>query len=197
MTNTVTVNTPTGVQQISATQNVGAVDLKGIEFTGAIAITDKFTVNGNANLVHSEIRSYVYTPNGTRIRNSINVNGSQFNGAPIGWTFAIVPTYNDHLAGDWDWFARADYKQRGRYYVDAVNAAYIPTKHVLDLHLGIKNQNFTVEVFSLNVLNDLNFETGEVGTDSGCCAIGAANINSIRLLLPRKRQFGIRGSYSF
>jgi iron complex outermembrane receptor protein len=197
VTNTITVQTPTGVQQISATQNVGAVNLYGIEATGAAAITKQFTVTGNADYVHSKILSYIYTPNGTRIDGSTNVNGKQFFGTPVGWTFTITPQYTDHLAGDWDWFARVDWRHRGRFYPDATNVDWIPATNKIDLHLGVQDKNIKLEAFALNLNKNYNFEYGEVGTDPSCCSVGAATINAIRMQLPLKRQFGLRATYDF
>ncbi len=196
VTNTLSVNTPTQVQQVSVTQNVGAVDLSGIEFTGAAAITEQFRLTGNVNYVHSKILAYVYTPNGTRINNSTNVNGKSFPNAPVGWTFTLTPQYTDHLVGDWEWFARLDWKHRGRYYADATNVAWIPANDTVDIHLGVKDQRITLEAYGLNLNKNYNFVTAEYGVDSICC-LGASNINEVRLLLPAKRQFGIRGTYQF
>jgi iron complex outermembrane receptor protein len=197
VTNSISVQTPTNIQMVQATQNVGAVDLYGIEFTGAAAVTKQFTVNANANYVHSKIKAYIFFPNGPRIIGTSNVNGRAFPNAPVGWTFTITPTYNDHLAGDWDWFARADWKHRARYYVDATNVAWIGARNTIDLHLGVKRDNLTLEAFALNVNKDYTFQSGEYGADALCCSLGAANVNEIRLLLPAKRQFGVKGTYTF
>ncbi len=41
------------------------------------------------------------------------------------------------------------------------------------------------------------FQNGEYGADATCCALGAANINEVRLLLPARRQFGVKATYNF
>ena len=116
---------------------------------------------------------------------------------PVGWTFTISPQYTAHLSGDWDWYARLDWKHRGRYYPNATNIDWIGARNIIDVHLGVKNETFTLEAFALNLNKDYTFQNGEYGADSTCCALTAPNINEVRLLLPAKRQFGIRGTYSF
>jgi iron complex outermembrane recepter protein len=197
VSNSIAVQTPTNIQMVTATQNVGSVDMYGIEFTGAFAATEHLTITGNANYVHSKILSYVYLPNGLRINGTTNVNGHAFQNVPIGWTFTVTPQYTDHLAGDWDWYARLDWKHRGRYFPNATNIDWIGARNIIDVHLGVKNQNLNLEVFALNLNKDYTFQSGEYGADSTCCALTAPNINEVRLLLPAKRQFGIRGSYTF
>ena len=197
VTNSISVQTPTNIQMVSVTQNVGAVDLSGIEATGAFAVTKDLLVTANANYVHSNIKAYIFTPNGTRINGTTNVNGHSFPNAPVGWTFTITPTYTAQLTADWEWFARADWKHRGRYYVDASNIAWIPARDIFDLHLGVKRDNLNIEAFALNLTDNTTFQNGEYGADATCCSLGAANINEIRLLLPARRQFGVKATYNF
>ena len=62
VSNSIAVQTPTNIQMVTATQNVGSVDMYGIEFTGAFAATEHLTITGNANYVHSKILSYPAFP---------------------------------------------------------------------------------------------------------------------------------------
>ena len=197
VSNSIAVQTPTNIQMVTATQNVGSVDMYGIEFTGAFAATEHLTITGNANYVHSKILSFVFAPNGPRINGTTNVNGHSFSNVPVGWTFTVSPQYTAHLAGDWDWYARLDWKHRGRYYPDATNLNWIGARDIIDVHLGVKNETFSIEAFALNLNKDYTFQSGEAGADALCCSTTAPNINEVRLLLPAKRQFGIRGTYSF
>ena len=125
------------------------------------------------------------------------MNGHSFPNAPVGWTFTLTPTYTAQLTADWEWYARGDWKHRGRYYVDASNVAWIPARDIFDLHLGVKRDNLNIEAFALNLTDNTTFQNGEYGADATCCSLGAANINEVRLLLPARRQFGVKATYNY
>jgi len=203
VSNSLSVVTTSGAtQMVTVTQNVGLVNLYGIEITAAAAVTKNLTITGNYNYVKSDIRSYFYFPTGGRLTSACAPDnggtctiGKEFPNAPVGSTFAITPTYTDHLMGDWDWYTRLDWKHRGRYYIDFVNLAWIPPTNTVDLHVGIKDQNKTIEAFVTNLTNQQNFENGAAGTDA--TSYNPADVNALRVILPPKRAFGIRGTYSF
>src|SRR6202012_166251 len=92
---------PPGVVNTTLTTNVGAVNLYGVEFEADWAVTAHLTVTTNVDYQTSKITQYAYVPEGPHIYNSTNVNGHKFQGAPD-WTWALSPTYTDHLVGDWD-----------------------------------------------------------------------------------------------
>ena len=187
---------------VGVTQNVGLTNLYGIEFTMAAAVTDKLTITANYNLVKSKIKSYTYFPNGARLTAAcVPANGAtctignEFPLHPVGSTFAITPTWTDHLMGDWDYYVRMDWKHRGRYFVDFTNLAWIPATDTVDVHLGIKDANKTIEGFVTNLTNQQEFSSGEVGFDP--MSYNPANVNALRVILPPKRTFGIRANYTF
>ncbi len=186
--NGTTVNT-------TVTTNAGKVDLYGVELQGDFAATRHLTVNATFNWQPSKIKSYNYVPVGNQIRRSPNVNGNTFFGAPVA-KFSLSPTYTDTLVGDWEWYARGDWRWRGKYYIDATNLAWIPSNHIFDLHLGVRRENLTVEAYVLNLANDRNFQQGEYGADSSSSTAGSIE-NEIRLLLPQKRTLGLKATYQF
>ncbi len=201
--NSLSVVAPNGAtQMVSVTQNVGLTNLYGIEFTMAAAVTENLTITANYNLVKSEIKQYVYFPNGVRITSACAVangstctTGNSFPLNPVGSTFAITPTYTAHLTGDWDWYARMDWKHRGKYYIDFTNLAWIPPTDTVDLRLGVKDATKTLEIFATNLTNQQEFQSGEVGFDA--MSYNPANVLQVRVVLPQKRMFGIRANYSF
>jgi iron complex outermembrane receptor protein len=181
--------------------NVGAVDLYGFEGSGAWLVNDNLTINATINYQTSDIKKYVYTPAGLRVRNSTQVTGNKFqNGRD--WTWTLSPTYTDDLGDDWQWFIRGDWKYKGKYFVDPTNVAWIDPANLFDLRLGIRKDTLTVEVYGLNLTDNMqplgaqrNFD------DQLCCAVGAtvgpSNVNAIQYVLPDRRQFGVRFIYGF
>ncbi|MSO98284.1 MAG: hypothetical protein EXR11_08715 [Rhodospirillaceae bacterium] len=186
---------PTGsVQRIVVTTNGGVVNLFGLELEAEIAVTENLTVNATANYQGSEIKSYNYLI-GNQIHRSIDVVGNSFWGFPV-FKSTVSPTYTAPLAGDWDWYARADWKFKGRYNIDATNIAWVGSHSVFDLRLGAKRDDLTIEAYVTNILDDRHFSFAEYGADSSG-STGASIENEIRLAMPRMRAFGLKVSYTF
>ncbi len=184
-----------GVVNTTITTNGGKVDLSGIELEADWAVTDALVVNATFNYQNSDIKSYNYIPVGTQIRRSANITGNKFWGSPImKWT--LSPTYTAALVGDWEWFTRADWKHRGKYYIDGTNLAWLPPSEIVDFHLGIQREGLSLEAYVANAFNNREFSQGEYGADSSS-STGGSNENEIRLALPRKREVGIRALYKF
>ena len=203
VSNNLSVRTPAGfTQMVGVTQNVGLTHLYGIEATFAAAVTDNLTITANYNLVKSKIKSYVYFPTGGRITSACAPSngstctiGKSFPLNPIGSTFAITPTWTDHLVGDWNYFLRMDWKHRGKYFIDFTNLAWIPSTDTVDVHIGVKRDDMTIEGYVNNLTNQQEFSSGEVGFDA--MSYSPANVLQVRVILPPKRVFGLRASYNF
>ena len=119
----------------------------------------------------------------------------QKRGSPqLKWT--VSPTYTDHLMGDWDYYVRADWRYRGKYYADGTNLAWLPSSNIIDLRIGIKTERLSIEAYVTNLNNDRNFTQAEYGSDSSSTTGGSFE-NEIRLGLPNKRAGGVTVNYSF
>jgi iron complex outermembrane receptor protein len=100
------------------------------------------------------------------------------------------------LAGDYDWFARADYAHKGRAFVDFTNLTWVPASDKLNLRLGARNKVFSIEGFVTNLTNDKALLAAGTGVDVFTFQT-PLNKNEIRYSLPLPRMFGIRASYNF
>jgi len=184
-----------GVVNTSVTTNLGDVNLKGLEFTADWVVSDAFNISATANYTTSSIKNYNYIPVGLQIRRSANVTGNKFWGTPI-WKATLSPRYETVLSGDWNWFARADVRYRGKYYIDGTNLAWLPSKITTDVGVGVARDTLRLEAYVSNLFDDREFTQGEYGADSSSTT-GGSNENEIRLGLPRKREFGVKATYEF
>lgn len=198
VSNSQSITTAAGVgQMITITSNVGAVDLYGVEVQANWAPTENITVNATFGYQTSNIKSggYLSTPLGLRVRGTTNVNGNRFPNAPdFAWT--LSPSYNNNLVGDWDWFARADWRHRGKYMIDATNVAWLAPRDTFNFRMGINTTTTTLELFVENLTNDQGFVNGVQGNDATSTNLNS-NTNEIRLILPKKRQFGVKAVFNF
>jgi outer membrane receptor protein involved in Fe transport len=63
-------------------------------------------------------------------------------------------TFRHGLAGDWDWYSRADAFYQSKWYVDLPNQAIVPGRWRANLRLGVENERYTVELWSTNIFDN-------------------------------------------
>jgi iron complex outermembrane receptor protein len=196
----------------TVTENRGRVNLKGVEIEADLAVTEQLTVAATLDWETTTVQDYVFSPDGLKIRNSTNVNGNRLEQAPD-WSWTISPSYTDHLTGDWDWFARIDYKHRGKVFFDATNVGWLAARDLFNLRAGVSDKRIRIEVYVNNLFNDKKLTEAVRGNDtvygaSTACppcftaalpvtTRGGSVLNELRIGLPVKRTFGIKASYQF
>ena len=212
VSNSVTFASSTGNRSLSVIQNVGAVDMKGVELEVDALITNKLSLNGSVNFESPIYKQYIFAPNGLKIRNSTNVTGNVLEQTPK-WTWAISPQYKDRLTEKWDYYVRVDYTHRGRIYIDATNVAWLNARNLFDLRAGLVNGPFSIDFYVKNLFNNKQLAEAVRGGDqvysaSTTCPpcytdtlpqklLGGAVLNEIRLGLPELRTVGLKASYNF
>ena len=196
----------------TVTQNIGRVNLKGIELEADLAVTEEFSVSGTVDLNRNTVKNYVCTPDCVRIRNSTNVNGNRLDQAPS-IAFTVSPVYRADLVGDWDWSARVDYRYRGKIYFDLTNTGWLSPRSLVNARTGISRDNLRIDFYVNNLFNDRHLTEAIRGNDafygaSGACPPcftaaapptfrGGSVLNELRVGLPVKRTFGVAAAYEF
>lgn len=196
--NTTFFMTPDGaVQQTTLTTNQGEVKMNGIEVEGTVALTDNLTVNGTFGYSDAEFEVYFYIPDGNNIHGTPIVTGNRLDQAPkTMWT--LSPEYKGRLARDFQWYARLDYRHRGRFFTDPTNVAWVPENDLFNLRAGITNGNLKLELYVKNLTDNDSLLGGVKGNDSfGFSERGRNDTNEIRVILPNPRVLGLRATYEF
>src|SRR5690606_30475282 len=70
------------------------------------------------------------------------------------YKYTLSADYTAPLVGEIDWFARGDYIYRGPYYLSAANISEVQATHTVNLRSGIRSNDFSLEVFVRNLLDD-------------------------------------------
>ena len=175
---------------LTITQNLGAVDLKGLEFQGDLKVNRNLTMSSTFTINDSKIKDFI-CGDCLAINGSTDATGNRLPQAEK-YKFTASADYVAPLSGSLDWFARADYIYRGPYYLTAANISKVQPSHLVNLRAGIQGPHFKLEGFVKNLLQE-DALTGYLGLD----AFTNATTNSIRIALPDRRAFGIRASYDF
>ncbi len=181
-----------GVNQLTAVSNVGSVDMKGAEFEAEFQVTEKFLVSGTFGYADSQIKVFTCADCLT-IKGTTNGVGNRLPQAPK-YQWSLSGQYDDHLAGEWDWFARVDYTHRGSMFIEYANVAVLGSKDNVNVHLGIKRENLTIQVFGKNLTRDKAAVAATLGPEA---LFTPATGQEIRYGLPEKRVFGAKASYTF
>ncbi len=178
------------INLLSVVENIGAIDLWGVEFEGNYAPVDGLNLSGSFGYAHSEIKSFICSEC-YNIAGTYDATGNKLNGVPaLTWTASA--DYSHPVSKDWDGFFRIDYRHRGRQYVDAYNAAWSRNDDKVDVRFGFRQPGaFSIEAFATNLFNEQTL-TGFRGLD-----LITLTTNEIRVALPEKRRLGLRFSYEF
>lgn len=82
-----------------------------------------------------------------------SVKGFQQEGTPA-LQLAFFADYTRPITDTLNAYVRADYQYQSKVYLEEFNSAWIGAAHLAGLRLGVQNDNFTVEGFVRNLLDD-------------------------------------------
>ncbi len=66
----------------------------------------------------------------------------------------VTPRFTFPFADGWEVEARADWQYQSRTYLRADNLQYFGAKHVVDLRLAVRSDNWNFQVFANNVFDN-------------------------------------------
>ena len=196
--NTTFFTTPDGeLQQTTLTTNQGAVKMNGVEIDAGFAVSENLNLNATLGYTDAIFQTFFYIPEGNNIQGSPIVTGNRLDAAPkIQWSFS--PQYRAPFVGEYEWYARLDWKHRGRIFIDPTNVAWAPGNDIFNLRAGIDNGTVKLEVYGENITDDKKLVSGRKGNDAiGFSERGNNRTNEIRSVLPNPRVIGIRATYNF
>jgi hypothetical protein len=180
-----------GGNSINAVNNGGTNTLKGIELDGAWRAAEHLNVNFSAFWNSAKQGSFVCTAVGGQCNFNTSNVGKQIPFVPyLGGS--LIFAYNDHLRGDWDWFANLSFVYRGKQYALADNLAWIKGHERTGLHLGVENKGLQAEIFVENLTNSRSWTNAQEQADFGT---GLGNITQAGI--DPGRTLGVKLTYKF
>lgn len=183
-------NLPDFINTVGFINNAGKTDMHGVELEGSILFTDNFTVNGSFALNDTEIKT-------DRCTDCINLDapgdasvGNRIQNVPK-TTGSLTATYTQPITDEVSGYLRSEYFYQGNRYASRMNLARSGAMNRVNFRAGAETESFTLEVFLLNAFNDDTVTGFSQQTDLPSFGRG------IKIGLPDKRQWGVRGIYSF
>lgn len=175
---------------LTITQNIGKVDLKGVEFEAGFRATQHLTLSGTASFNDSEIKVFT-CGDCMAIYGSTDATGNRLAQAER-IKFTLSADYTRPFSEKYDWFWRGDYTYRGPYFVDHGNVARVGEANLVNMRAGFRTDNYSIEAFVRNLLDDAPL-SGYLGVDVST----SSTPNQLRIALPDRRMFGVRMAYDF
>ncbi|MSO97690.1 MAG: hypothetical protein EXR11_05650 [Rhodospirillaceae bacterium] len=185
---------------IGLTINNGTARLEGVEVESQFAVTDNFRLSGTFGLNKTEIKTF-----GLGVGNCSDCNfiygsfaGALGNHLPTSpkYTWSLSADYSNQLVGNYEWFTRIDTNHQGRTYTDFSNVSWTAPWYNVNVHLGIRNENLTVEAFVNNLTKNDESPASIFGVDVFSFLVPPQK-NRISLTPPLPRAIGVRASYNF
>ncbi len=110
---------------------------------------------------------------------------------------SLTSTYRAPLVGDWQWFVRGDVRYQGRMWASDVNIAQSDSFTRLFVRTGVQKDNLAIELYANNLTNNTDWDFIYRLPDLGLVPLTSFTTQGIGALLPSKREFGLRASFSF
>jgi len=199
-----TLYTVPGQNQYTPVNNLGLVDLYGLEFEGDWQAVEHLLLQVTAAYNGTRIQSFSPCSDCLLFGGKTTPVGDHVPNVPL-VTYTLSGEYSDHLFADYNYFGRADYLFQGSQYLDYSNVAWTQPQEILNLHAGIRNEHLTIDAFVRNLTNNSapNSTTSQVDPISFLRATLPASLGGmvaspeVRYSLPDKRTVGIRATYKF
>lgn len=188
VTQTFFLNLPDFINTVSFITNTGKTDLRGIEFEGALLLTDRLTVDATFAWTETEVKKDTCSAClnlGAAADASI---GNQRPNVPE-YTGSATATYRAPLTGDVDGYLRAEYFYEDSKYATKLNLAESDEAHIVNFHAGVETGSFKLEAYLSNAFNNNTVNQLNLTTDFPTFG------NGVGIGLRDRRMWGLRASY--
>ncbi|MSO97542.1 MAG: TonB-dependent receptor [Rhodospirillaceae bacterium] len=200
--------TPSTGRTITGLLTPGNATLKGIEWDGTVAITDKFDVNVRGARQTGKYTNFIQPFLAQLTSNVTRFDGNHLPRVPD-WSGSATLNYEDSFVGDWNWFGRFDAAYTGKAWDSEANIVKFNDYWRFNARMGVENDNLRVELYVKNLFNDKNWDFGFRNVYQGNPVGNAIFIalppqfggfgfpQAIIAQPPDKRDFGLRARYNF
>lgn len=154
---------PNPQRTVAFNANGATTDIYGVEVDMGYTITDNLSMQGSVAYIDATIASY---PAGEGAGDFGDVFGPQAeaDGSVAGQTAPRFPPLSGSVGLIWEqsintqyfnaWYARGDFFYTGNFWDENTNLTKVDNAYDINLRTGLRSDNFTVEFFVTNVLDE-------------------------------------------
>jgi outer membrane receptor for ferric coprogen and ferric-rhodotorulic acid len=176
----------------------GNSTLKGVEFDGAVMLTENWDLRLTATWAHSEYDNFIFnfvTP----IAGYQQMAGNSNARFPE-WSGSVASGYTAPIANtQWSWFVNGDLSYVGKTFVDESNLGYCKAYTLTNLRIGGEKDGLRIEGFVRNLFDDDSWAACARWTDfDSAPTIGQlTNFQGVAVTPQMPRQVGLRVNIKF
>lgn len=192
----------------SIIQNAGKVEARGIELELTARLAQNLELGLGASVGSPEFKDSYTTSDAaacaaipgcrteTRSFGGVNRLVAILDGNQLARAYKeqgyVYLEYERPLTTTWTGFSRVDYSYAGKEYDRAINTSFIPSRSLVDLRLGLRDDRWTITLFAENLLDDTTPTAATRQTD-------LANFQNFLDIVggQRRRSIGLTAAYEF
>lgn len=110
---------------------------------------------------------------------------------------SLTSTYRAPLVADWQWFVRGDVRYQGRMWDSDVNITQSDAFTRVFVRTGVQKDNLAIELYANNLTNNTDWDFIYRLPDLSLVPLTSFLTQGVGGLLPSKREFGLRASFTF
>lgn len=194
-----------GTRTNGANINAQSSEIYGMELEADFVVNENFKLHGTLAYIKAEVTDFPDFAESVGDVRDILGSGATSVGqqAPRfpDWAGSLSATMTQpdvvtFSGTSMDFYTRADYYYTGRRFLTLVNVGKTPPAHDVNLRMGLDSENFNIEFFVTNVLNESGPTAANNASDLSFTST-PFSVEAVQIGLRDKRQFGIRTTFDF
>ncbi len=165
--------------------------VRGVELAVDAQVSDFFSVAATVDYKNAKWKNYansgfngfvgLVTPDVYR------GDGNKLGRVPA-WSGTLSPTFKGRISDAWGYYVRGDAIYTGKAFDSDINIFKTDAYIRVNLRVGVERDNFTIEAFAMNLLNDKTFDAVANTVELA----GNFTQRAAAVIPAQKREFGLR-----
>jgi len=141
--------------------NIEGADIVGIELDGVWFATEMLSFDYALSYTLAEYKDGAISARAAAIGSCDDIvcpsdgsiGGNELQRQPA-FQVSLGGALQGTVAGDWDWYARADMNHQSRTYVDEFNLAWVPDRTIVNARFELSNGPWTAALWAKNLFDE-------------------------------------------
>jgi len=155
------IDIPPGATPPAIVGNTGGAEILGFELDGAWVALDNLQFDYAWSYANAEFK------NGSKSARIGAIGGCDGSVCPVDgdigdnqlqrqpeWQFSAGAAVDGVIAGDWEWYARADVEYQSKQYIDELNLARLPDRTLVNARVEVNRGSWTAALWAKNLFDE-------------------------------------------